>query len=128
MHEAGVALLLLLVEDDELRRWGDPRIAELAQAAGVELARFPIPDGAAARSRGAMDEIQRRVDDGRARGDVVVACMGGVGRSGMVAACALVRGGRSAEAAIARVRQLRHPTAVETPAQEQFVRDYAKPR
>jgi protein-tyrosine phosphatase len=43
----------------------------------------------------------------------------------MVAACALVRAGISAEEAIARVRELRHPTAVETEAQELLVRAYA---
>lgn len=126
MRRAGVVLLVLLVEDEELRRWGDPQIGDLAREARVELARFPIPDGAAARSRAEMEEIQRRIDHGRSKGDVVVACMGGVGRSGMVAACALVRAGLPAGAAITRVRELRHPTAVETQAQERFVRDYAQ--
>jgi protein-tyrosine phosphatase len=125
MRAGGVVLLVLLVEDGELRRWGDPDIAGVAAAAGVDLARFPIPDGHAARSMGEMDEIQSRIDDARASGDVVVACMGGVGRTGMVAACALVRAGQSAPDAIARVRQLRHPTAVETHVQEAFVRAYA---
>jgi protein-tyrosine phosphatase len=128
MRRAGVALLVLLVEDGELLRWGDPRIADHAAAAGLELARYPIPDGHAAGSVAAMDEIQDRIEQARARGDVAVACMGGVGRTGMVAACALVRAGHSAEAAIGRVRLVRHPTAVETVEQERFVRDYAAAR
>lgn len=119
-------LLVLLVEDAELEQWGDPRIAALAAAAGLALVRLPIPDGAAPRSRGEMDDIQARIAAARARGDVVVACMGGVGRSGTVAACALVRAGRTPAEAIARVRALRHPTAVETVAQERFVRSYAE--
>jgi protein-tyrosine phosphatase len=73
-----------------------------------------------------MDDIQRLIDEARARGDVAVACMGGVGRTGMVAACALVRAGQPAERAIRRVRAIRHPTAVETAEQERFVRDYAR--
>jgi protein-tyrosine phosphatase len=125
MRHAGVRLLILLVEDGELQRWGDPRIAEFAKAVGLGLARYPIPDGAAPRSNAEMNEILARLDQARAGGDVVVACMGGVGRSGTVAACALVRAGLSAEQAIARVRTLRHPTAVESDAQESFVRDYA---
>jgi protein-tyrosine phosphatase len=126
MRRAGVVLLVLLVEDRELRRWGDPRIADLASGAGLDLARFPIPDGHAARSAAQMDDIQRLIDEARARGDVAVACMGGVGRTGMVAACALVRAGQPAERAIRRVRAIRHPTAVETAEQERFVRDYAR--
>ncbi len=127
MQAAGVTLLVLLVEDEELRRWGDPRIADLARDAGVQLVRFPLRDGTAPRTRAEMDEIQAGIDQGRAEGDVVVACMGGVGRSGTVAACALVRAGLSADAAIRRIRALRHPTAVETRAQEAFVREYAQP-
>ena len=125
MRSSGVVLLVLLVEDDELIRWGDPRISDVAGEAGVEVARYPIPDGAAAASVAQMDEIQDRIDAARQHGDVAVACMGGVGRTGMVAACALVRAGKSAMDAIAEVRKLRHPTAVETDAQEAFVRRYA---
>jgi protein-tyrosine phosphatase len=50
--------------------------------------------------------------------------MGGVGRTGTVAACALVAAGWDAGAAIDRIRELRHPTAVETVAQERFVQTY----
>jgi protein-tyrosine phosphatase len=126
MRQAGVVLLVLLVEDGELRRWGDPGIGDIAKAAGVELVRFPIPDGHAARSVAEMDEIQGLIEDARSRGEVALACMGGVGRTGMVAACALVRGGQPATEAIERVRRLRHPSAVETAAQEEFVREYAR--
>lgn len=123
---AGVVRLVLLVDDDELARWGDPRIVDLGQAAGVDVRRHPLTDGAAPASHEAMAEILAEIDDARSRGDVAVACMGGVGRSGTVAACALVRGGRSAVEAIGRVREVRHPTAVESNAQERFVRSFAE--
>ena len=126
MRAAGVRLLVLLVEDNELRRWGEPRIADLARDAGLELVRFPLRDGTAPKTRTEMDDIQDAIHRSRSEGDVVVACMGGVGRSGTVAACALVRAGLAADAAISRVRELRHPTAVETRAQEAFVRDYGR--
>jgi protein-tyrosine phosphatase len=54
--------------------------------------------------------------------------MGGVGRTGTVAACALVAAGWTPDEAITQVRQVRHPTAVETAAQVGFVRDYASGR
>jgi protein-tyrosine phosphatase len=128
MRQRGISLLVLLVEDRELHRWGDPQIVEMARDAGLEVARFPIPDSCAAASLGEMDRIQDLIERGRTDGDVVVACMGGVGRSGMTAACALVRAGRSPDEAIRRVREVRHPTAVETADQERFVRDYAAAR
>ena len=73
-----------------------------------------------------MDAILERVALARDGGDVAVACMGGVGRTGTVAACALVAAGHSAADAIARVRAVRHPTAVETAGQVAFVEDYER--
>ena len=125
MREAGIVRLILLVEDGELRRWGDAAIVEHGLATGVEVRRHPIPDGAPPASAHEMDRILDEIDEARATGDVAVACMGGVGRTGVVAACALARAGLPADRAIARVREVRHPTAVETRAQERFVRAYA---
>ncbi len=123
--EAGVRRLELLVEDAELARWGDPEIVAAAAAAGVEILRHPMPDGSPPASVYEMLAILSEIRDGRANGDVAVACMGGVGRSGTVAACAVVAGGTSPAAAIALVRAVRHPSAVETVAQERFVSSFA---
>jgi protein-tyrosine phosphatase len=125
LRAEGVQRLLLLVDDAELRHWSDPAIVKRASAAGVLVIRHPIPDGqppgSAAEMRAILDEIR----EGRAAGNVAVACMGGVGRTGTVAACALVEGGMTPDEAIATVRAVRHPTAVETAEQERFVRSFA---
>jgi protein-tyrosine phosphatase len=126
LTELGVGHLLLLVEDAELERWGDRDIVARAAEAGVVITRLPLPDGAAPGSVHVMDEILVGLDAARSDGDVAVACMGGVGRTGTVAACALVAAGMTAADAIARVRAIRHPTAVETPEQVAFVRAYER--
>lgn len=128
MRALGVVRLILLVEDRELDSWGDPAIVELGEQAGVTVHRHPMADGSPPSSLEAMDRILDEIADARAAGDVVVACMGGVGRTGTVAACALVRAGSTAAAAIEAVRAIRHPTAVETTAQERFVSRYAERR
>jgi protein-tyrosine phosphatase len=128
LRAAGVGRLLLLVEDAELQRWGDPGIVERGVAAGIDVVRHPIPDGEPPSSLEAMQGILDDLRTGRARGNVAVACMGGVGRTGTVAACALVGGGLSAEEAIAAVRDARHPGAVETASQQEFVRGFAQAR
>ena len=125
LAQAGVRLLVLLVEDSELTRWGDPDLIEHARAAGVETLRLPIPDGHPPASAEDVDRVLADVAARRADGDVVIACMGGVGRSGTLAACALVASGLSPDQAIAHVREVRHPSAVETPAQVAFVAAYA---
>lgn len=123
---AGVGALVLLVEDQELARWGDPGIVDRGRAAGIVIHRHPIPDGSAPPSPDAMDAILGRLDVARDAGDAAVACMGGVGRAGTVAACALVAAGSSAAGAIERVRAVRHPTAVETAGQVAFVEGYER--
>jgi protein-tyrosine phosphatase len=120
----GVRRLILLVEDAELQHWSDPGIAERGGAAGVEVIRHPIPDGRAPASMAEMTRILEEIREARATADVAVACMGGVGRTGTVAACALVEGGMTADDAIATIRAVRHPTAVETVEQERFVRSF----
>lgn len=123
----GVERLILLVEESELRHWSDPGIVERGKAAGVTVFRHPIPDGRAPATTNEMRTILSEIREGRVSSNVAVACMGGVGRTGTVAACALVAGGLSPDAAIATVRSVRHPTAVESAEQERFVRSFAEP-
>ena len=42
--EAGVGYLALLIEDQELERWGDPAIVERAAAERLTVGRWPMPD------------------------------------------------------------------------------------
>lgn len=126
LREAGVRRLILLVEDAELRRWSDPGIVERGLAGGVTVLRHPIPDGRPPESTAAMQIMLDEIREARAYGNVAVACMGGVGRTGTVAACALLEGGMTPDAAIATVRAVRHPTAVESAEQERFVRSFAQ--
>jgi protein-tyrosine phosphatase len=123
---AGVRRLVLLVEDTELSRWSDAGIVERGATVGVAVLRHPMPDGQPPTSLAEMRQILAEIRDGRRDGNVAVACMGGVGRTGTVAACALVQAGRTAEEAIAMVRSVRHPSAVETADQERFVRAFGE--
>ncbi len=120
-----VRTLVLLVENHELVRWGDPDIVRRAQTRGVTVERWPMPDGMPPSSLEVMDALLDSIDGARADGDVAVACMGGVGRTGTVVACALVRAGMAPADAIAEVRRVRHPTAVETDEQRRFVHAFA---
>ncbi|MDQ5839754.1 MAG: protein-tyrosine-phosphatase [Chloroflexota bacterium] len=128
LRELGVGFLALLVDDYELARWGDPGLVEQATAAGIRVRRLPIPDGEAPPSLTSVDELLAEIAVARETSDAVVACMGGVGRSATVAACALAAAGLSPDRAIAHLREVRHPTAVETPRQAAFVAAYAAHR
>jgi protein-tyrosine phosphatase len=125
LRALGLRRLLLLVEDHELERWGDPDIVERAAEAGLTVERWPMADGAPPETFEELDAILRSLREARTGGDVALACMGGVGRTGTVAACALVEAGWPPDEAIGFVRRTRHPTAVETDGQVAFVRDFA---
>jgi len=67
-----------------------------------------------------VEQLSRLVDDGHR---VAVHCGAGLGRTGTMLACYLVSRGMSAEEAVAEVRR-RRPGSIESPSQEQAVRDY----
>jgi protein-tyrosine phosphatase len=86
---------------------------------GLTYRRFPSP--ATAHQGADALELVRWCREAAQRGQiVVVTCMGGLGRSGTLAACLLVSAGTAPEAAIAAVRAARG-RALETIAQEDFV-------
>jgi ADP-ribosylglycohydrolase len=118
---------LLLVEDHELTAVGVPEIARILAAHHVELLRFPIVDQAAPTDRDALrtllDEVRARLQSAES---VVVACRGGLGRTGTVVACLLRDGGLDALAAIALTHASRHGT-IEAAVQEAFVTAWEPP-
>jgi protein-tyrosine phosphatase len=94
----------------------------------MRVVRHPIRDMDVPRDRPAfrrtLDDIRDRIGEGER---VVVACRGGLGRTGTAVACLLVDGGVAAADAIARVRTARHGT-IERRVQAQFVRDWERDR
>jgi protein-tyrosine phosphatase/nicotinamidase-related amidase len=125
LRDAGAARLLTLLGDDEVEWAGVGALGAESAARGIEWRRIAVRDQAAPsleEARDAVAWLDAALDAGR---DAVVHCMGGLGRSGLVAACALVARGATPAQAIEHVRAARGPRAVETPDQERFVELYA---
>jgi ADP-ribosylglycohydrolase len=117
-----VGTFLLLVEDHELQAARVTPICEVMAAHGIDLIRFPIRDmdvtDRPTELRELLDDLRKRLE----RGDrVVVACRGGLGRTGTIVACMLRDAGLDADSAIRLTRQTRHDT-IERPSQVEFVR------
>jgi protein-tyrosine phosphatase len=122
----GVQHVLCLLEDHEFAKWGVADLLGSYHDAGFVVRRFPIRDHSVCAPAG-MRETVNWVSETLAGGaTVMVHCVGGLGRSGIVAACFLVAAGLTAEQAIAEVRHTRSPFAIETAEQAEFVRLFAK--
>jgi protein-tyrosine phosphatase len=96
-------------------------------AAGVGYMRFAIEDWGCP-SVEEMDAILDAVDDALERGRrVYVHCYGGVGRTGTVVGCYLIRRGAAGGDALTRLRALRGGyEAPETESQREFVRAWSQ--
>ncbi len=118
----GVTTFVLLVEDHELIEFKVEPFVEVMAASGIETLRFPIADQRTPTDPLAfaelLTEIGRRLSEGQTIG---VSCLGGLGRTGTLAACLLVDGGLDAETAMTTTRAARKG-AIENHAQEAFVR------
>ena len=124
-HHGGEALADVLINVEELEFAGVADLGRRAASLGIESRFEPILDQSVP-TVAQMDAIAQWVEQGLRTGhETVLHCLGGLGRSGTVAACLLARRGMPPAAAIAAVREVRGPRSVETRLQEQFVHDYA---
>lgn len=135
--EAGIDHFVDLTQTHELRPYSE--IAEeqarsLGQAVGYE--RHRIVDAKIPRSpedmAAILDSIDNAMDDGKT---VYVHCWGGVGRTGTVVGCWLVRHGRTGHEALAQIAEWwrgvekvgRHARSPETNEQHAYVREWVEP-
>ena len=134
---AGIDYFIDLTKGGELVPY-----AELAEEVSRTLdlhvgwKRYPIPDRSVPRSPTYMAEILDAIDS--TLGDdktIYVHCWGGVGRTGTVVGCWLVRHGRTGEEALGQIAEwwqgmekaYRSPISPETREQRQYVRQWVEP-
>ncbi|MGA2113317.1 MAG: dual specificity protein phosphatase family protein [Bryobacteraceae bacterium] len=121
-RRAGLDVVVSLLEEEEAGQLGLTDEDLAAAANGIRFVSFPIADrGVPASNRRAialLRDIAGALEDGK---NVAVHCRQGIGRSGLVAAAALVTAGMSADSAIETVSAARGRTVPETEAQHRWV-------
>ena len=120
----GATAVVTLMETPELARFGVAQLGETVEALGLDWYHLPIrdvqPPGPGFERRWVLygTRLRQRLRSGE---NVLIHCLGGLGRSGTVAARLLVELGFEPPLALAAVRAVR-PGAVETADQEAYVR------
>ncbi len=129
IRDWGASTVVTLIEDHELRLLAIDDLGPAVRQHGMHWWHLPIRDvdvpddrfELAWRAEGPL--LHQRIDAGER---ILIHCRGGLGRTGLVAGVILVERGQSPEDAIDRVRRAR-PHAIETPAQEEYVRKALRP-
>lgn len=118
----GITNVVTLVSTDELTHYGVPTLLEKYEASGLEVLHSPIPDyglPSPDQMKSILIWVHKKI---KAKENVLIHCVGGLGRSGTVMAVyAKTYLGKSGEEAIQYVRSIRGEAAVETQEQQNFV-------
>jgi predicted aconitase with swiveling domain len=132
--DSGVTCFIDLTEEGELVPYDHLLPAHAADGRRIIYQRMAIRDLGLPRSPEFMAAILDKIDHGIAAGHTVcIHCWGGIGRTGTVVGCHLVRHGRNGDQALAEIahhwqtveKRSRHPRSPEMPEQMAYVRLWA---
>ncbi|HKI25721.1 MAG TPA: dual specificity protein phosphatase family protein [Candidatus Sulfotelmatobacter sp.] len=125
-RRSGIDVVLSLLEKTEEQEMNLEKEAETAQAQGIEFSSLPIPDrqtpNSEAQVTATLDRMTQALKSGK---NVLVHCRQGIGRSGLIAACLLIRKGMSPGAALEKVTAARGLEVPETKEQREWIDLYA---
>lgn len=123
---ADIDAVLSLLTPDEERDLDLRNEAGELRALGMSFTSLPIPDRQIPKSESKLTEVLESVTRDLSAGkNVLVHCRQGVGRSGLVAACLLVKKGMSPGAAVDSVSAARGVSIPETAEQRDWIEHHA---
>jgi len=115
-------VVVSLLERDEAAQLQLDQEGEVAGLDGIDFIWFPIPDRGVPGSAPSVLSLSKKIIGALEEGkNVAVHCRQGIGRSGMIAAAALVSSGTGSEEAIKAVSAARGVPVPETPAQVEWL-------
>ena len=125
-REAGVDVVVSLLEPEEAAQLVLEEEAAAAAASGVAFRPFPIPDRGVPTSKESVAELASEVIDALEEGrSVAVHCRQGIGRSGLIVGGILVASGIEPVTALKTIAESRGLEVPETEEQRQWLKAFA---
>ena len=125
LAEHKITHVVSLIEEAEVVSCGlggeEPELARQA----IGFTRFPVDDFDTPEAflfDNLINDLYSRLNNGE---NLFLHCYGGVGRAGITASCLLIRFGSSPDAAMTHVSKARGIACPETPAQQDFIRNFS---
>lgn len=120
----GIGRVVSMLEDSEARELGLVEEAVVCSEHGLLFDRFAIPDRGIPKPEAFAGKV-RAFSDAVKNGDTIaVHCRAGIGRSGLMCACILIRLGADAETAIETVSRARGVAIPDTAEQAAYIRSF----
>ncbi|WP_394330728.1 dual specificity protein phosphatase family protein [Cytophaga hutchinsonii] len=124
IKEQQIDCVVSLITKDEMDMYGVPELLDVYKKQGVECLHVPVIDQKIP-VKAEIERINAFINaQQKKHKKVLIHCVGGLGRSGLVAACYLKSLGYPSDDAIKIVREARSSRAIESTEQEKFVYDY----
>lgn len=124
--EAGVEVVISLLEPEEVVDLGLQDEASFCRSTGIEFITFPVRDRgvpeSAQKTAKLTADIVAYISSGRG---VAIHCRAGIGRSSVIAACALISAGFDADTAFSMIAQARGLSVPDTDEQRNWVSGFA---
>jgi protein-tyrosine phosphatase len=125
-REAGIDLVVSLLEPEEEAQLVLEGEAAAAAASGINFRPFPIPDRGVPASRESVAALATEIVDALDTGkNVAVHCRQGIGRSGLMVGGVLIAAGTDLDAALTAIKESRGLEVPETEEQRRWLGDFA---
>lgn len=128
-RDAGIDMVVSMLEVEEAEDVGLAREGELCRAYGIEFVNCSVQDhGIPGDHRPVVDAVERAIALLGKGKQIAAHCFAGIGRSPLFVACCLVHHGLEVDLAWARINAARGLRLPDTEAQRRWVADFAQQR
>jgi protein-tyrosine phosphatase len=125
-REAGVDMVVSLLEPEEAAQLVLEGEAAAASASGIDFRPFPIPDRGVPASRESVADLANDIVDVLDMGkNVAVHCRQGIGRSGLIVGGVLVAAGKDLVTALRAIKESRGLDVPETEEQRRWLTEFS---